>query len=202
MKFEMDIPLNAEVVCVDGDCGHSLELIIDPKNDAVTHVVVKEKKTPHEERLVPVTSIVGTTSHVIRLQCTMEEFERFDIYCEKDVFVEPGNMQVFDTRGDEYVFPMKKVVVVEHKSVPKGELPLQRHASIIAVDGHVGRLDELMIDPDTDRITHLVLRESHLWGPREVTIPVSEIDRIDESEIYLKLTKEKIKDLPVIPIRR
>lgn len=36
-------------------------------------------------------------------------------------------------------------------------------------------------------ITHLVLRESHLWGQKDVTIPVSEIDRMEDNVVYHKL---------------
>ncbi len=71
-----------------------------------------------------------------------------------------------------------------------------------ASDGHVGRVDEFLIDPDTDNITHLVLREGHLWGKKDVTIPVSQIDHYKENIVYLKLNKQAIDDLPVIPIHR
>jgi hypothetical protein len=41
-----------------------------------------------------------------------------------------------------------------------------------------------------------------LWGEKDVTIPVSEIDRIEETVIHLKLDKQSVKALPAIPIRR
>ena len=34
-------------------------------------------------------------------------------------------------------------------------------------------------DPQTGHITHLILREGHLWGQRDVVIPVNAIERIE-----------------------
>jgi hypothetical protein len=47
-----------------------------------------------------------------------------------------------------------------------------------------------------------VLRKGHLWGEKDVLIPVSEIGQIDEDRVYLTLSKEEIANLPTIPIQR
>lgn len=86
--------------------------------------------------------------------------------------------------------------------MPPGELALRRGTRVDATDGHVGRVDEFLIDPATGHITHVVLREGHLWGQKDVTIPVSEIDRIEEDTVHLKLDRHSIAALPAIPIRR
>jgi hypothetical protein len=66
----------------------------------------------------------------------------------------------------------------------------------------VGRVDEFLIDPENDHITHLVMREGHLWGQKDVTIPISEIDRIEGDSVYLKLSKDEVEALPAIPMHR
>jgi hypothetical protein len=45
-------------------------------------------------------------------------------------------------------------------------------------------------------------REGHLWGEKHVTIPVSQIGRIEEHTVYLKLDREQVEALPAIPVRR
>jgi hypothetical protein len=202
MSKILDIPLDVKVLCEDGECGKSIELVIDPEDQELTHVVVKEHEMPHEERLVPIDYIQYSTPGMIQLRCNLERFKEFDIYCEKEAVSDPRIEPVYDYMGNYYVFPLHKQIVVEHKSVPKGEMPLVHHARIEAVDGRLGRLDELLVDPDTDRITHLVMREGHLFGSRDVSIPISKIDEFDEYRIKLKLTKADVKNLPEIPIRR
>ena len=93
-------------------------------------------------------------------------------------------------------------VPVTYEQIPPGELAVRRDARVKAVDGYVGRVDEFLIDPTTRRITHLVLREGHLWSQKDVIIPISKVDRAGENVIHLKLDKHAIKTLPAISVRR
>ena len=77
---------------------------------------------------------------------------------------------------------------------------MRQGARLEASDGHVGQLDEFLVDPVTEHATHLVMRAGHLWGQRDVTIPVSEIARLGENTVYLKLSKDEIEALPSKPI--
>lgn len=71
-----------------------------------------------------------------------------------------------------------------------------------AIDGRVGRVDEFIVNPDTGHITHMILREGHLWGDDELSVPVSEIAKIDEDVVYLKLNKKQVNALPTIKVER
>jgi sporulation protein YlmC with PRC-barrel domain len=99
-------------------------------------------------------------------------------------------------------YPESEVLPVRHKLTPAGELAVRQGARVEATDGRVGRVDEFLMDPQNDHITHLVLREGHLWGQKEVTIPVSEIERIEEDVVHLKIDKRKIEALPAVPVQR
>jgi hypothetical protein len=63
-------------------------------------------------------------------------------------------------------------------------------------------VDEFLVDPTTRHITHLVLREGHLWGQKDVTIPLSAIERAGEDTVYLRLDRHAIKSLPAVPVRQ
>ncbi len=41
MNTPINIPLNVDVYCSDGMCGRSSQVIVDPVNKQVTHLVVK-----------------------------------------------------------------------------------------------------------------------------------------------------------------
>jgi len=83
-----------------------------------------------------------------------------------------------------------------------GELSIHRGANVAAKDGRVGKVDEFLVDLSDGHITHLVLREGHLWGQRDVTIPISEIERIEEDTVHLKLDRHSVQRLPGIPVKR
>ena len=78
------------------------------------------------------------------------------------------------------------------------EIPLGAEAECL--DGPCGKT--ISIIPLTGHISHLILMEGHLWGKKEVTIPVSAIDRIEEDTVYLKLDKKAVESLPSEPVRR
>lgn len=71
-----------------------------------------------------------------------------------------------------------------------------------ATDGHVGKLGELVIDPASGQITHLILMKGHLWGKREITVPVSAINFADKDTVHLNLDKHAIEQLPTVPVKR
>jgi hypothetical protein len=63
-------------------------------------------------------------------------------------------------------------------------------------------VDEFIVEKENGHITHLILREGHLFGTEDVSIPTSEIERIDDEDVHLKLSKKEIAALPAIPVKR
>jgi uncharacterized protein YrrD len=201
----MDIPLNVDVRCTDSVCGQSTYVIVNPSSKRVTHVVVREQWFPHTEYLVPVELIRESTPERILLYCTSQELTTLDPFVETE-YIE-GDLTELEYNEDEYLMwpyalPENERIPVEYERIPPGELAIRRGAHVRATDGRVGRVDEFLIDPANEHITHLVLREGHLWGQRDVTIPLSGIDRIEQDTVYLKLDKSQIEALPMIPVRR
>ena len=200
----MDIPLSAKVECVDGLCGESITIVVNPLTQKVTHIVVKT--VPNDvERLVPVDQIRDTTPTLIQLHCTkgvlaeMEPFvEGHFVKADKPIPPQYGGPHAYAT---PYAVPTAPTYVpVEAERVPPGELAVHRGTEVQATDGKVGEVGELLVDPDTEHVTHLVLREGHLWGKREMMVPLSAIDRIEDDTVYLKLDKQAVDSLPVIPV--
>jgi len=64
-----------------------------------------------------------------------------------------------------------------------------------ATDGEIGRVQGFLVDSGDHRVTHVLLREGHLWGRKEVAIPVSAVTGVEEG-IRLNLTKKQVEDLP------
>ena len=199
----MDIPIDVEVFCTDGFCGRSTRVVLKPKTEEVTHLVVKEKESPHEEILIPVTAVTATTPDSINLSYTLDKLAELQPFIETEyvkVDIPRYVGGVYSIEG--YPYPESEILTVKHELTPAGELALSRGARVEATDGRVGRVDEFLIDPENDHITHIVLREGHLWGQRDVSIPVSEIERVEEDAVYLRISKRKIEALPAIPVRR
>ncbi len=210
----MDMPLNAKVLCTDGPAGKIACLILNPITQEVTHIVVQENALFHPERLVPITMVAETTPDQVWLRCTRDELMRMDRFVETE-FVRIDSLSPEEPEEafeDEMVAPYltwpyatpmyPHTIPIEHERIPPHELAVRRGARVDARDGHIGHVDEFLVDPDNGHMTHLVLREGHVWGQQDLTIPIAEIDHIDEEAVYLKLNKHQTAALPAIPVHR
>jgi hypothetical protein len=192
----MDIPLDARIECADGLCGNITYVVLDPTTQQITHIVVKEKKPPHPEHLVPVEWISDTGPDVIRLRWSREELARQASFVETH-FTRTEIPRYRDVPLGDWPFTIPKEAwtsMVKHRCIPEGELVVHRGAHVEAVDGHAGQVREFLIDPVTKRITHLVLSKGHLWRKHDVTVSASEIDHMAEDKVHLKLNKHSIVD--------
>jgi sporulation protein YlmC with PRC-barrel domain len=68
-----------------------------------------------------------------------------------------------------------------------------------ATDGEIGQVEGLVIDPRSHHVTHVLLQEGHLWGRKEVAIPISAVTGVDDG-IQLNITKREVQDLPPVDI--
>jgi len=197
--MDTDLPVDAEVQCTNGACGRSTYIVLDPAAEQVTHLVVKEKQPPHVERLVPIDEVVDSNLDVIRLRCSQQELAHMEAFADTEyVQVDLPDYQGPRLQMWPTVIPKSTTVRAEVRHIPPGELAIGPGVRVEATDGHVGYVDEFVVDPTNEHITHLVLRAGHLWGHREVSIPVSEIDRIEADVVHLKLDKHSVETLPSI----
>lgn len=213
-KQKMEIPLNAQVECTDGVCGRLEYVLINPVTDQVAHLVVKQDTSPNTEYVMPIEFVTETIADTIRLSCTKAELEKMKPFI-KTTFVEeklPDKNFGFPAGGFfgagsyfymPYVTPENTMEVqVEHRQIPEGELAVQRGTYVEATDGYVGKVDEFVVNQKNGHITHLVMREGHLWGQKDVIIPVSEMGETREGTVFLKLNKSQVESLPTFQVNR
>lgn len=203
----IEVPIDARVGCIDGRAGTSTHVIFDPISKKITHFVVSDDEpvVPHSY-LVPVDLVTQTRHDEIKLACTLAELAQLEQFTEVQYVPNPDPGPGYPADSvylAPYVSPLDiGYLPVEVERVPLGELAVRRGAVVEAKDGFVGHLGEFLLDPDTGQVTHLVLQEGHLWGRREVTLPISAIDQALENTIYLKLDKRAVEKLPAIPFKR
>jgi sporulation protein YlmC with PRC-barrel domain len=211
----MEIPLQAQVECTDGVCGRSVYVLFNPVIDQVTHLVVREDSSPNTEYIVPVDVVSETIADTIQLRCSKVELEKMDPFIQTR-FVEKkvpyragsdgygsGGYGMGNSYYWPYVTPEGTVrVSVEDQQIPPGEVAVRRGTRVEATDGYIGRVDEFVVNPENGHITHLVMREGHLWGQKDVIIPLSAMGDTREDTVFLKLDKHQIESLPSFPVHR
>lgn len=198
------IPLHAKVMCIDGLAGESISVVVDPVVKSVTHLVVQDRTFPKPlEWLVPVEKAVKSTSETIQLDCTREELTKMRSFT-REHYLE----QEFAEYGYAYSLPHMMTpsdvlyAPVEELNIQQEDLVLNRGADVEARDRTVGRVGELLLDPQSRKITHFTLMRGHLWGKKEVVLPLSLVDRADADTVYLNVDKKFIDELPSLPVNR
>src|SRR5262249_8524448 len=88
---------------------------------------------------------------------------------------------------------------VTFDTIPLGEVAVRRGDRVHATDGAIGHVEGLVIDPRNRHVTHVLLQEGHLWGRKEVAIPISAATGADDG-IRLNPTRDQVRDLPPIDI--
>jgi sporulation protein YlmC with PRC-barrel domain len=210
----MDIPLNADVKCADGTNGRSVCIIINPVHQEVTHLVVETKGLLGTKYMVPIELISDSTAHHIQLRCTLHDLNEMAPFIraqfigpEDDAYQDYYLALALDREGENGLYWPYAVhgdfgAYVGIEQIPHDELGIHRGAHVESTDGRIGRVDEFLINPENNHISHLVMRKGHLWGQKDVTIPVSDIKRIEEDVVYLKVDKQTVDKMNAIPVRR
>ncbi|MEJ2587739.1 MAG: PRC-barrel domain-containing protein [Deltaproteobacteria bacterium] len=194
----MDIRLKSRVECTDGPIGHLENIILNPKTQKVTYLVVRENDVQNTLRLVSEHLIEKSSPETIFLTINKERFRRMKPFIQEEYI--PSNITLYMAEMEGYDLGTPAAVFVEHEEVPAGGIVVRKGEKVFATDGHVGKVDEFLIEKMKGRITHLIMREGHLWGKKDISIPVNQIDRYEDGDIRLKISKSEVESLPVVEL--
>jgi sporulation protein YlmC with PRC-barrel domain len=202
--------IGSAVQCSDGLCGRLTSVVIDPIAGAVTHLVVEPEHRWGLGRLVPV-DLVAAANAEVDLRCTLAEFDRLDGAEETQFLTGTGAEWGYDGQVlswpyyglglgrigglDDYGGNAPQPIVYD--KLPIGEVAVRRGDEVHAADGRIGRVQGLLIDPRDNHVSHVLLQEGHLWGRREVAIPITDVASVDDG-VRLKTTKDEVLRLPPV----
>ncbi len=192
----MEFDLGSSVICTDGDAGRIVGLIADPVAHSLAHIAVEPEHHPGRGRLVPVDLVMDAGASAVELGCTLEGFRGLPEFRDIEFF--PEGVE-YDDPGADFSLPnhgmaVRRVAVLMDR-IPAGEVEIRRHEHVRARDGAIGRVEGLIVD-DAGHISYVLLEEGHLWGRKEVAIPVASLARIDSQGIHVRLSKHEIAALP------
>jgi sporulation protein YlmC with PRC-barrel domain len=218
VRLELGSPVN----CTDGPFGKLADVVVDPTKRSVTHLVVEPHGDHGKTRLVPIelASPDEDETPAIAVRCSVEEADQLEpveeyayIRLGESPDLEPGWEMGVETvlAWPYYASGLGYETVpadydphasVTYDRIPKGEVEIRRASGVTSADGHqLGKVDGFLVDDD-DAITHFVLERGHLWGRREVTIPIKEVAQVFTDAVTLTLTKDEVGDLPSVSVHR
>jgi hypothetical protein len=146
----------------------------------------------------------------VRLRFTLAEFEKLPSAEETD-FLPGGSGYDAYAAHEAYYWPyfgleggadpaLALASAVETRdTLPKGEVGIRRGEPVHASDGEIGKVEGFVVESSQGHVTHVLLQEGHLWGRKQVAIPIGAIEKIDQG-ITVKLTKHEIEALPAVGV--
>jgi sporulation protein YlmC with PRC-barrel domain len=208
---ETPFTIGADARCTDGVCGKVTRVVVDPVARTVTQLVVQPGNWPGLGRLVPLDLVEGATPKEVRLRCTRAEFgelrfaedtdfapsagsDQYPGYSSEQMLMLPyyGRIAGADTSpaGDDQP-------AGAYGALPPGEVGVRRDKRVLATDGEVGRVEGLVVDPGNHHVSHVLLQQGHVFGRRQVAIPIDAVTGVVDS-VQLDLTKQQVENLPPV----
>ena len=201
--------IGAPAECTDGPCGAVSRVVVDPVARELTHLVVEPEHRAGLGRLVPL-DMLEAGADAVHLRYTLAEFEKLPSAEETD-FLPGGSGYDAYAAHEAYYWPyfgleggadpaLALASAVETRdTLPKGEVGLQRGEPVHASDGEIGKVEGFVVESTQGHVTHVLLQEGHLWGRKQVAIPIGAVEKIDRG-ITVKLTKHEIEALPAVGV--
>ena len=205
--------IGARARCTDGVCGEVSRVVVDPVAETVTHLVVEPQGREGLARLVPL-DLVDASASEVRLDCTLADFGQLDpaeetkfapgsggyaSYGPQQVSIWPyyGLTPGAELPGGVDLGVAGFTPTISYDRIPLGEVEVLRGDPVEATDGRIGHIHGLVVDPVDHHVTHVLLQEGHLWGRKDVAIPIRAVSRVGDT-IRLSISKQEVRDLPPV----
>jgi sporulation protein YlmC with PRC-barrel domain len=208
----------------DGEQIGDLErVVLDPRSGKVTHLVVRKGLIFAEDKVVPVDLVRKADEQRVELSKVQDELGELPNF-EEVHYVEPDQRErerasypqnqarpffwypPYGTAPIGYPgYPAHhyipygpswdKVPQVE-RNIPEDSIPLEEGAPVYTADReHIGDIARLLIDNETQRVTHLVISRGLLLKSEKL-IPEAWIRDVEEEKVVLGVGSNFVEGLP------
>jgi|GEM_PF-3988404 hypothetical protein len=209
----MRIDMGASAFAFTGEKSAIVDrVIIEPEDWTATHLVLAKGDILASDKLLPIDMVQAWTERGVLLRLTLDDIRRLPDYIAREYATvrqflpaaqppKGGNVpspEVFTQEGKPFgpgLLPHRTQPFegkeLAQQPVPSGPIQLRDGATVEAVDGIVGYLDQLLLDPLTNRVSSLIIkRDGQLFD-----VPVEWVAYIDPDCIRLATTKEQAEHL-------
>ena len=201
----MEFKENAEIVTAENKkVGHLARVVLDPRTKEVSHLIVRQGFFFTEDKVVPLSLVAATTDERVVLRQDAGDLEALPEYNEEQFVpldeVEQSRLNAASIYGVPlypymgYPIPTLQQIEVE-PNIPDNTVALAEGAKVFSADGeHVGDVDRILTDTETDRVTHLVISQGLILKERKL-LPIAWVSLIKPDELYLAVGTTMVESL-------
>ena len=192
------------------------QIVIDPASDQITHLVAKKGFLFPSDKVIPISLVMSSSQDQIKLYDFDGDFDDLDEFVEVE-FVKSERERknsLLDSEGTTVppllAYPpaghgFGYVPVINYpeqpetemvKNIPDETVDIPKNARVLGLNGeHVGNVEEVMVDPTSDQISHFVISKG-LFFTEEKLIPASWVRGYDSNKLKLVVNEKIIENLP------
>jgi uncharacterized protein YrrD len=201
-----DLSIGATVRCKSGACGRLAKVVVDVYTQRITDLIVEKRLPLSADRVVPIDTVEGANKDEIYLSLSAEQLEEYPEYRDVE-YTEPspgaqagaydwGDVRCYNT---SYTYACETPVVPKvrhevHSGLDADKAVVERGTRVLNAQGEVARVDHVLVDPESDKITHLVLRRGLV--PRYPILPVDQVHEFGDHAVTVSLSEAQIEALP------
>ncbi len=200
MQFKQDAP----VISADGQTmGHLARVVIDPRSNEITHIVVHRGFLFTEDKLVPVSLVAAGKEDQVTLRDAAKDLGNLTNF-EQTHFIptDQEDLSVYPVGQAPALYwyppvgvPMPLGITETTENIPEGTIALKEGAKVLTAEGEVaGTIEQVLTDPLADRVTHFLISEGMLF-PEKKLIPITWVNKVNEDEVYLAVGKRTLEAL-------
>jgi uncharacterized protein YrrD len=200
------------------EVGRINRFVLDPTTNEITHIVVQKGWLFTEDKVVPFDRVRTVNEDNVILNEDIGDYdqlppfeERHYIQVDQDSNAEAAGHEPAYAGAPVYYwypaygypgyptyglgYPYLPPTVIQ-QNIPANTVPLQEGVDVISSDDeHVGDVERLLVDTDSNRATHFVISQGLLFKDRKL-IPVSWINSVQEDKVHLTISSKMLERLP------
>lgn len=200
----MQLRQDAYVVSADGqNVGRLARVVIDPRSNEITHIVVHRGVFFTEDKLVPISLIAAGLENRVTLRDAAKDLTALPNFEETHYLplsAEEATRLPMGQAPSLYWYPpagvpIPPVISETTENIPEGTIALKEGAKVITAEGdEAGTIEEILTDPLADRVTHFLISQGLLF-PEKKLIPLNWVKEVNEEEVRLAVGKRTLAAL-------
>lgn len=210
----MRLVTGADVYSSAGEkLGSLSRVILDPHTREVTHLVIEKGLLFTTKKLIPMSRVNPENEEMITLLSSEQKPEGFQDFEEshyvnidsteiptaevESSYWYPPTNHAWWRSGMQTAYPAMPIYTRKTtQNIPVGTVALEEGASVLSSDGkQAGNIEQLIVDPEDHRVTHLVISAGLLFKERKL-VPVPLISTIREQEVRRSVNSGTLERLP------
>ena len=221
--LNVELKEGTSVETSDGrELGRISRFVLNPETNEVTHIVVQKGWLLPEDKVIPFDRVRSATDERVVLNENVRDFDELPPFEEShyiraiDTDLEGrdparvADRPVFPTTAGYYWYPPQGYpgyptyglgsfgwpATKTVQNIPADTVPLKVGTNVMSSDGeHIGDVERLFIDPDSNRATHFVISQGTFFKDRKL-IPANWVRSVTEDEVQLYMSSQVLERLP------